>query len=323
MTERSQAGDGRTPGRSWPAKLSLVPVSAATPSPLYGRAGQAALWRGFFAHNRRAPVAEGFVNVIPVHAGNPGPMTGSGNWTYLVPGGAPVLVDAGVGHQAHLDALFAHAPAGLAQVLVTHFHSDHSSGAPALAARAPQTRFAKFPWPEHDGEVAVAWRPLADGDEIQTGSGPLQVVHTPGHSPDHVVLLHAESGTAFTGDVLVQGSTVVIPASHGGVLADYLRSLERLATLGLRRAWPAHGPVIDDPLALIAHYQAHRRQREQQILDALTAEGASVAAIAERIYRGLDPALVPQAHESVLAHLVKLDAEGVTEHTRGRWRRRP
>lgn len=266
------------------------------------------------------------MNVIPLHAGNHGPLTGSGNWTYLIPGREPVLIDAGVGHGTHLDALFGHAPSGPAQVLVTHVHPDHASGAPALARRAAHaTTLLKFPWPERDAEIPVAWQPLADGDVIDTGEGPLRVVHTPGHAPDHVILWHEASGTAFTGDLLVLGGTVVIPASQGGVLAEYLRSLERLAALGIRRAWPGHGPVIDDPLALVERYLTHRRQREQQVRNVLSDGPAGVADIVARLYFGLEPALVPQAHESVLAHLVKLDADGVATQgdARGFWRLRP
>ncbi len=270
----------------------------------------------------RATRAEAVVNVIPLHAGNPGPMTGSGNWTYLVPGAAPVLIDAGVGEPGHLAALFAHAPAGPAQVLVTHIHPDHASGAPALARRAPRARFVKFPWPGPDAAVPVPWCAVADGDDLPTAQGPLRVLHTPGHSPDHVAFVHLASGTAFTGDLLVQGSSVVIPASHGGVLVDYLRSLERLAALGIRRALPAHGPVIEEPLALIAAYQAHRRAREQQIVAVLSAATASIANIAARLYPDLDPALVSQGRDSVLAHLVKLDADGVAERVDGGWRLR-
>ena len=196
-------------------------------------------------------------------------MTGSGNWTYLLPGSSPVLIDAGTGRAGHLDALFAQAPDGPAVVLVTHGHPDHASGAPAIAARAPRARFAKFPWPDRDALVAVSWTALADGERLDTGAGPLEVVHTPGHSPDHVVFWHTPSRTAFVGDLLVQGSTVVIPASHGGSLTQYLASLERVAGLRPARALPAHGPVIDDPLGLIAHYVAHRLHREQQILEAL------------------------------------------------------
>jgi glyoxylase-like metal-dependent hydrolase (beta-lactamase superfamily II) len=262
------------------------------------------------------------VTIVPLHAANPGPMTGLGNWTYLLPGATAVLVDAGVGQAAHLDALFARVPAGPDVVLVTHVHPDHASGAPAIAARAPRTRFLKYPWPKHDGAVGVDWAPLADGQYVDTEEGPLEVVHTPGHSPDHVVFWHEASATVFTGDLLVWGSTVVIPATHGGSLSAYLASLARVAGLRPTRAWPAHGPVIDDPLALIAHYVAHRRQREMQILDALSAGAATVTAIAARIYRELDPALMPQAHESVRAHLQKLEDDGVATRRSDQWHRR-
>ena len=249
-------------------------------------------------------------------------MTGSGNWTWLLPGPAPLLIDAGVGQTAHLDAIAGHVPGGPAVVLVTHVHPDHASGAPALAARWPAVQFKKWPWPDWDAAFAVGWTPLADGQRIDTPDGPLEVVHTPGHSPDHLVFWHAGSATVFTGDLLVRGSTVVIPASHGGSLTAYLASLARVAALEPKRALPAHGPAIDDPLALIDRYIAHRRMRETQILEALSAGDTSIATIAARIYRDLDPALLPQAHESVLAHLQKLDADGAAERDAdGTWRR--
>ena len=246
-------------------------------------------------------------------------MTGAGNWTYLVPGARPVLVDAGVGHAAHLDALFVNAPSGPASVIVTHAHPDHASGAPALHARAPQASFLKYPWPDRDAALVVPWQELRDGMEIPTGGGPLVVVHTPGHSPDHVILWHAASRTAFTGDLLVRGSTVVIPASSGGVLADYLRSLRRLADLAPARALPAHGPVIDDPLAVINTYLAHRRDRERQVLEALAAGAATIPAIVTRLYDGLHPVLVAMAEESVLAHLVMLEGQARVTRAGDAW----
>ena len=243
-----------------------------------------------------------------LHAGNPGPFTGEGNWTYLIPGDCPVLIDAGVGQAAHLDALAASVPAGPTEVIVTHAHSDHTGGAPVIQSRWPSARFSKCPWPQRDG--SMPWRPLVEGDTVMTGAGPLVVLHTPGHSPDHIALWHADSRALFVGDLLVLGSTVFIPASDGGNLVDYLASLERLRQLSPARAWPAHGPVIEDPIALIDKYVAHRRQREHQVLDALAEGLATVDAITTRIYVALKPALLPMARESVLAHLVKLEGEG-------------
>ncbi|MGD9901890.1 MAG: MBL fold metallo-hydrolase [Vicinamibacterales bacterium] len=262
------------------------------------------------------------MNVLPLHAGNPGPMTGGGNWTWLLPGPSPLLVDAGVGHVAHLDAIADRAAAGPALVVVTHIHPDHAAGATAISARWPASRFAKWPWVEHDGRIGVAWEPLAAGQRIDSAEGPLEVVHTPGHSPDHVALWHAASRTVFTGDLLVQGSTVVIPASHGGSLTDYLASLARVAALEPARALPAHGPIIDDPLALIARYVEHRRRREQQVLAALGSSPTGLAALVAHIYAGLAAALLPQARDSVLAHLVKLERDGVVVGGDDGWRLR-
>ena len=243
-----------------------------------------------------------------IHAANPGPFTGEGNWTYLIGGDRPLLIDAGAGHAAHLDAIAALVPEGTADVLVTHAHSDHTDGVPAILARWPATRFHKFPWPARDKHVQ--WRPLSDGDMFETAEGALETIHTPGHSPDHVAFWHAPSRSVFVGDLLVFGGTVFIPASSGGNLTHYLESLQRLLRLEPVRAWPAHGPPIEDPAALIHQYLDHRRQREAQVIDALESGLRSVDDITARIYSNLAPTLAPMARESVRAHLHKLEAEG-------------
>jgi glyoxylase-like metal-dependent hydrolase (beta-lactamase superfamily II) len=260
------------------------------------------------------------LKVIPIHAANPGPFTGDGNWTYLIPGRRPVLIDAGVGHQSHLDSLAEVAPDGPVEVVVTHAHSDHASGAPAIRARWPAATFAKFPWPDRDSRYDVGWRALADGDRLATEEGELELMHTPGHSPDHLSLWHADSGTVFVGDLLIAGNTVFIPASSGGNLATYLQSLERLAALQPRRALPAHGPAIEDPASLIAHYLHHRQQREEQVLSALATGAGTVEAITGRIYAGHASAVLQMARESVLAHLHKLEHEGRVHRDGDAWR---
>jgi glyoxylase-like metal-dependent hydrolase (beta-lactamase superfamily II) len=190
------------------------------------------------------------VNPIPLHAANPGPFTGAGNWTYLIPGREPLLFDAGVGNSEHLEALAAAVPGGPARVIVSHAHPDHASGATALAARWPAAAFGKVAWPDKD-DGSIAWQRLTDGQVVDSGEGSLLVLHTPGHSPDHVTLWHADSRTLFGADLMQLGNTVAIPAGQGGDLAAYLRSLRRVHALAPARVLPAHGPVIEDPLAVI------------------------------------------------------------------------
>ena len=55
----------------------------------------------------------------------------------------------------------------------------------------------------------------------------------------------------FSGDLVVKGTTVYIPARLDGDLAAYLQSLQRLIDLGPARLLPAHGPVIDDPIEVL------------------------------------------------------------------------
>jgi len=263
------------------------------------------------------------VKTIPVHAFNPGPMTGDGNTTWLIPGHVPTLIDAGTGEPAHLDALErALGGARLAQVLVTHSHIDHASGAAAIAERMPHVRFLKMPWPEQDAAWRVHWRPLTDGEVIAAGDSALATIHTPGHSPDHLCFWHQDSRQLFCGDLAWKGSTVVIPPSHGGDVAAYLASLERVANLDPRVMLPAHGPVIDRPLELLREYIAHRAMREEQVLAALRSGLTSPDEMVARIYPTLAAALVPVARESVLAHLVKLEREGRAVHDGERWRLR-
>jgi glyoxylase-like metal-dependent hydrolase (beta-lactamase superfamily II) len=269
------------------------------------------------------------VRYVVAHAGNPGPYTGGGNYTYVLPGAVPALIDAGVGERGHLDCIArildeesaaGRSRPGLARVLVTHAHTDHATGAPAIAARWPEAVFSKLLWPEHDRRYPVAWSRVRDGDRIAAGDGELVVLHTPGHAPDHVCFYDEADRTLYGGDLVVSGQTVVIPASHGGSLVQYLDSLRRVLELDPAVILPAHGPAIDRPGELLREYIEHRRRRDAQIRGALRTGARTIPEIVRRVYPSIAPGLTDAAGESVLAHLEKIEADGQAARDGDRWR---
>jgi glyoxylase-like metal-dependent hydrolase (beta-lactamase superfamily II) len=247
--------------------------------------------------------------VILLPAGNPSLWTGpTGTNTYLLPGRVSTLIDAGIGHHSHLEALSAaleQRPLDL--VLVTHAHSDHAAGIPALTERWPAAR------------VRPAAAPFVDGESIRAGDGELSAVFTPGHAPDHFSFFDEAHSEIYCGDLLRIGGTIVIPASRGGDLRAYLQSLCRIRDLHPRRLLPGHGPPVEDPERLIAEYLAHRQARERQVLNALRQSRSTPAEIAREIYGKLPAVVAAGAADSILAHLRKLEEDGAAELVDDRW----
>ncbi|MGE3840828.1 MAG: MBL fold metallo-hydrolase [Vicinamibacterales bacterium] len=252
------------------------------------------------------------MRALLVFGHNPGPFTGKGSNAWLLPGRVPTLIDTGSGGEAFLTDLRACiAQVGSPiQVLVTHGHPDHAGGARDLAAEFPWLTFRKWPWPESDARWPVAWSALSDEQILDAGDGQLWVIHTPGHAPDHVCFFEPRSATLFGGDLAINGGTIVIPASRGGRLTHYIESLHRVLELRPRRLLPGHGPIVEQPSALLRGYLAHRASRERQIVDSLGSQPATAQELVRRIYPSLRGDLEAAARESVLAHLAKLQEEG-------------
>ncbi|HET6951205.1 MAG TPA: MBL fold metallo-hydrolase [Acidimicrobiales bacterium] len=241
---------------------------------------------------------------------NPGMMTGPGTNTYLVGIDEIAVIDPGPGDPSHLDAIAGCGGDRIRWILLTHTHEDHSPGAVGLRKRTGAEILAFAPG-EGRGKVKLDGT-LTDRQVIEATEFHLTAVHTPGHASNHLCFLLNEERTLFTGDHIMQGSTVVI-APPDGDMAAYLASLERLKTIRprLKTIAPGHGHVINDPLAVVDGYIAHRREREQQVLDALRARGSStIAQIVEDVYTDVAAELHPVARRSVWAHLRKLADEG-------------
>ena len=134
-------------------------------------------------------------------------------------------------------------------------------------------------------------------------------VYTPGHASDHLCYFLVEEQALFTGDVILAGSTTVIPPADGDLTA-YMTSLRRLQQLDVQRIYPAHGPVVEDGPAKIREYIEHRLLRERQILEVVGEGRATIPGIVEKIYAEVSPALHVAAAMSVESHLRALEKAG-------------
>jgi glyoxylase-like metal-dependent hydrolase (beta-lactamase superfamily II) len=231
-----------------------------------------------------------------VLAPNPGPYTLSGTNSWLVGRNPAHLIDPGPAIPAHLDALAREIDerGGLAAILVTHSHRDHSEAAAALHASSGAPVAAMRP----DADVE-----LADGDAI----GPIVALATPGHASDHLSFLYGR--VCFSGDTVVgEGSVFIAP--EPGSLSGYLAALARLRELDLELIAPGHGPLIEQPNAKLDEYLEHRRRREQLLLAALADGLRERQELLERVWGELPPALLPIARLTLEAHLGKLAEEG-------------
>lgn len=239
-----------------------------------------------------------------VLAPNPGIMTldGTNTWVLREPGSRrSVVVDPGPLDEAHLDRV-TEAAGEVGVVLLTHGHADHSEAAKVFAERAGCGVRALDPQHRLGGEG------LHDGDVVDVDGLEVRVVGTPGHTSDSLSFLVSADRAVLTGDtVLGRGTTVV--AHPDGKLGAYLDSLQRLHALAHRHEaasiWPGHGPVIADALPVLDYYLAHRRDRLEQVREALRVlgDGASPREVVEHVYVDVDPVLWGAAELSVRAQL--------------------
>lgn len=242
-----------------------------------------------------------------VVADNPGVMTGPGTNTYLAGVDEIAIIDPGPDTDAHLDAVAGCGGDRIRWILLTHTHPDHAPG----TARLKEWTGAEVCAFDDRDDVPVD-RKLGDGDTVETTEFRIRAIHTPGHASNHLCYLLEEERTLFSGDHIMDGSTVVI-APPDGDMAQYLQSLEKVRGIKrLRAIAPGHGHLITDPIGRIDEYLEHRRAREAQVLAAVRDAGTTtIGELVAGIYPELVAELVPRAKQSVHAHLRKLADEGV------------
>ncbi|WP_280151174.1 MBL fold metallo-hydrolase [Piscinibacter sp. XHJ-5] len=249
-----------------------------------------------------------------VTAPNPGLMTGPGTNTYLVgdaSADAWAVIDPGPADEGHVEAIVAAAPGPIRWILATHTHRDHSPGAALLKARTGAMLLGMAALHEEGQDTAfVPDQALRHGDPVVLGpQTTLRVVHTPGHAANHLCYLLQEEKTLFTGDHVMQGSTVVINPPDGD-MGDYMESLRRLLDEDLEWLAPGHGFLIADPRSAVTRLIDHRLAREAKVLRAIEEGCEGIDQLLARVYDDVHPALHAAARRSLLAHLLKLQAEG-------------
>lgn len=268
-------------------------------------------------HGEAVPVDLG---ILRLTAPNAGPMTFHGTNTYLVGEDRLVVVDPGPDDPQHLAAI-ASAIAGrpVDAVLVTHTHLDHSALAHRLAREVDAPLVAqgahRVSRPLLEGEINLldaasdfAFRPdivLADDAEIRLGDSVLRGVHTPGHTGNHIAFALEDRGVLFSGDHVMAWATSVV-APPDGSMANYMRSLDRLAARSDRRYLPGHGGPVENPATFVRALRTHRRMRETAILEKVRTGLSTVPDIVAAIYHTTDRRLHGAAGLSVLAHLENL-----------------
>lgn len=254
-------------------------------------------------------------------APNPGLMTGPGTNTYLFGEREIAVLDPGPDLPEHVERILEVAGGAIRWILVTHTHPDHSPAVEPLRAQTGATAIgiAAPAGPHQDTTFAPDHAPT-DGEVLKTDEFELTMLHTPGHASNHVCYLHSASRLLFTGDHIINGSTVVIDPPDGN-MNDYLGSLGRLRNVSIDAIAGGHGELIDAPYDAIDWLVEHRLRREAKVVDKLNRRpDALVSELVADVYDEIPPALHPVAQRSLLAHLLKLEEDGAAVVDNDRWR---
>jgi len=246
--------------------------------------------------------------------------------TYLVGDREMALIDPGSGDEAELQRLFdliemlGTDQRKVQVVLLTHHHPDHVAGVEAVRQRYgvkvgahPETaKHVRVDFSIDDGQ----WIPLVYSQDDWN----LRAIHTPGHTRGHLCFYHPRTRSLFSGDHVVGGVGTVIIDPPEGDMADYVRSLERLAKLGAETLFPGHGAPQGAVARRLRHLLEHRLEREAKVVAALDREPRTLQALIERVYVDTPRELWPYAERSLLAHLLKLEAEGRARRESDFWK---
>jgi glyoxylase-like metal-dependent hydrolase (beta-lactamase superfamily II) len=259
-------------------------------------------------------------SIVRITAPNPSVMTGPGTNSYIVGDRELVLVDPGPEIESHISLLTDAVRGRIAWIVCTHTHLDHSPAARHIKA-ATGAKIAGRATAQ-DGRQDSTFTPdrvLEDGDEISVAGVTLRALHTPGHASNHLCYLFEQQQLLFTGDHIMQGSTVVISPPDGDMQA-YFASLDKVLSVQVRTIAPGHGRLIETPHDEVRRVIAHRLKREEKVFDALKRKSpGTLDQLVPLAYDDVSEKLHPVARRSLHAHLIKLAREGRVRESGESW----
>ena len=246
-------------------------------------------------------------------------------------------------------------------VVLTHLHSDHTGLAGELGQRGARILCGTHErwWIERlrSEEMAAGFQALIDGfgltedgvryednpgykyapavmpdletvkegDRIQVGAFDLEVIDLPGHTPGLIGLYCRERGCLFGADHVLDQITPNISYWKEGFdsLGVYLEMLEKARALKLRRVYPAHRNIIEDPDRRMDELRDHHAHRLAEVLQIVGSGSETVREIASRMHwdlRALDWESFPKAQKwfacsEAMAHLEYLRLRGQLKRT--------
>ena len=254
-----------------------------------------------------------------ITAGNSGIFTGPGTNTYLIGNDEVTVIDPGPALPAHIEAI-AQTSTDIKQILLTHTHPDHSPGTKLLQDKIGVPVFALITESSKDQDTTFTpERVLIDGENLNSENYTIEVIHTPGHASNHLCYLLKDEKLLFTGDHIMDGSTVVI-ASPDGNMQEYIDSLLKLKKYDLNKIAPGHGELLDEPYAVVDWTIKHRFERESKVIEALQLQkSGDLDTLVKDVYSDVDPMLHPIAKWSLESHLIKLINDGVAKRTNNKF----
>jgi glyoxylase-like metal-dependent hydrolase (beta-lactamase superfamily II)/8-oxo-dGTP pyrophosphatase MutT (NUDIX family) len=249
-------------------------------------------------------------------APNPGMMTGPGTNTYLIGEDELAVVDPGPAIDSHIEKILSMGK--IRWILCTHTHMDHSPAAAAIKKATGATIYGR-PAPAGQDASFAPDQVLSHGERVNIGALSLRAIHTPGHASNHLCYLLEQTKMLFTGDHVMQGSTVVINPPDGDMSA-YLASLELLLAEDVAILAPGHGYLIGEPRHEVRRLVQHRLKRESKVRDAIVKLGEpTLEEMLPLVYDDVPVRLHGWAARSLTAHLQKLVADGAAQAKDGRY----